>query len=681
MKKNDKYCSLFFLLIVFSLTSNAQTPFTLSDSKVAYQLDSHVEVFIDSLGATSFEKIQQPQFQHHFHPSGKKSLTFGYLEKPIWIKVSLSNSSTKGTWYLEIPAPYLEFVEFYQQTNDHWQKTTGGYYLPHSQRGVSHTGFAFPLQFNANSTNTAFLKISGNSPKNIPIFAIEKERFNEKVRVEDVGYGMFFGVMIVMILYNLVIFITLRDLNYLIYVFMIASSLSIFSAASGYGGKYLWPNHPMINFYAGRFSLGIMAILISVFSRRFLETKRYSKVVDTMLAAIIPVSIVAIILVSTKLVSSAGNNLLSVATPLFLISGIVCWVKGNKNASYFVAAWAVYLVGGLSLTLRNSGYLNYNFWTTHLAEIGAACETFLIALALSNRYTQLKKGNEEAQNAFIDQLQRNQLLQQKATVDLEDKVQERTKEIKAQNAKLSRLNLLKDKLFSILSHDIKSPLSQLSGALYLVERDMITKEEIKEIMPRIRGDLANNETFLNELLEWAKSQLDGRRISPTETNLQEHIDSVITLLLPQADAKKIKLLNLVQQSAFVFVDIDMIKSVIRNLIANAIKFTDTFGKVEIFISINDRFTTVSIKDNGRGIKEKDRLNLFSTQIFTTRGTANEKGTGIGLLICRDFVENNGGTIWVESEEEKGSIFSFTVLNVSHATELVNQSVANASEIR
>jgi signal transduction histidine kinase len=360
--------------------------------------------------------------------------------------------------------------------------------------------------------------------------------------------------------------------------------------------------------------------------------------------------------------SSAGNNLMSVATPIFLISGIVCWVKGNKNAQFFVAAWAVYLIGGLSLTLRNSGILPYNFWTTHLAEVGAACETFLIALALSSRYTRLKKENEEAQLSLIDQLQKNQKLQQQATADLETKVNERTQEILQQNEKLSKLNLLKDKLFTIVSHDLKSPLSQLSGALYLVERDMITKEEIKDLMPKIRRNLANNENFLSELLAWTRSQLEGEKISLTYFNLKNATDEIVRLILPQAEAKKIEVSSQLKDNTIVYADVEMIKTVIRNLMVNAIKFTETNGSIEIFVKVTNDTTTYYVKDTGKGIEDSLKGNLFTMHVQSMRGTANEKGTGLGLLICKDFVESNGGTIWVEGKPNEGSIFAFTIPN-------------------
>lgn len=380
------------------------------------------------------------------------------------------------------------------------------------------------------------------------------------------------------------------------------------------------------------------------------------------LTALIPLAVVAIALVATETMSSAGNHLMSLATPIFLVSGIVCWANGNKNAQFFVAAWAIYLIGGLSLTLRNSGVLPFNFWTTHLAEVGAACETFLIALALSARYTRLKKENEEAQLELIAQLPKNHYQQQQTTSQLEDQVNERTREIQQQNEKLTKLNLLKDKLFSIISHDIKSPLSQLLGTLYLIEKDKISKDEIKNLMPQIRRNLVNNENFLAELLAWTRNQLEGGKINQGYFNLKAATDDIVTLILPQAEAKKIKLTNHLRDTVNVYADAEMIKTVIRNLLVNAVKFTNEGGAIDVSVRVKNELTTFFVADSGVGIHPEKQKTLFTMSLESTRGTANEKGTGLGLLICKDFVTNNGGEIWVESELRVGSKFAFTIPN-------------------
>ena len=256
----------------------AQTPVLLNSSTALQRLDTHVEVFIDSSDRISIEEIVKPDFQHRFLPSQGK-LTFGYLKSPLWLKLVTRTASPETDWYLEIPAPFLEYVDFYQlESGDIWSHSVSGYYMPHSARKISHTGHVLPLQFREDSTSTVYVRISGVSPKTFPLYAIEKEKFIEKNRLNDLGYGIFFGILIVMFFYNLFIYLILKQRNYLLYFCTIVCTFLIFSAVSGYGGKFLWPENPILNYYTGKMSLEVMVIFLSVFTMQFLEVRRYSTV-------------------------------------------------------------------------------------------------------------------------------------------------------------------------------------------------------------------------------------------------------------------------------------------------------------------------------------------------------------------------------------------------------------------
>ncbi|MFM7488380.1 MAG: 7TM diverse intracellular signaling domain-containing protein, partial [Cytophagales bacterium] len=315
---------------------------SLTDPNRRYEVDGYASVLIDSIGNLDFEQIQDSAIQKKFVPSSKKSLTFGYLEKPIWIKLHVKNLANDATWYLSIPAPYLAFVKYYYLKSDRWENINCGYYLPHHQRGIPDTGFTFPLYFSAASEATVYLCITGISPKNIPLLVLTPEKFLEDSRTKDVWYGFFFGAMIVMMLYNLILAVRLKDINYLVYVGTIICTLSVFGSASGYTGKYLWPNTPEMNFYAGRLSLSVLMFLVALFTIRFLETKYYAKVMHVVLVLVMAFAVISFFLVAMSVFPSAINNLTSFATPTFLVSGIVCWSQGNRNAKYFVAAWSVY---------------------------------------------------------------------------------------------------------------------------------------------------------------------------------------------------------------------------------------------------------------------------------------------------------------------------------------------------
>ncbi len=152
-----------------------------------------------------------------------------------------------------------------------------GYFRKQSDREIAHTGHVVPLQFRKDGTSTVFIKIAGTSPKTFPLFAVEKAAFYEKVRYQDIGYGIFFGILIVMFFYNLFIYLTLKQTNFLLYICTIVCTFFIFAAASGYAGKFLWPETPELNYYFGRMTLGVLSAVLAIFTIRFLEVRLYSK--------------------------------------------------------------------------------------------------------------------------------------------------------------------------------------------------------------------------------------------------------------------------------------------------------------------------------------------------------------------------------------------------------------------
>jgi hypothetical protein len=153
-----------------------------------------------------------------------------------------------------------------------------GYFRKQSDKEIPHTGHVLPLQFRSDGVSTVFIKIGGSSPKTFPLLVVEKQAFYEKVRFEDLGYGVFFGILFVMFFYNLFIYLTLNQTNYLLYICTIICTFLVFASASGYAGRFLWPETPVLNYYAGRLTLGVLSAVLGIFTIRFLEVRQYSKV-------------------------------------------------------------------------------------------------------------------------------------------------------------------------------------------------------------------------------------------------------------------------------------------------------------------------------------------------------------------------------------------------------------------
>jgi len=233
-------------------------------------------------------------------------------------------------------------------------------------------------------------------------------------------------------------------------------------------------------------------------------------------------------------------------------------------------------------------------------------------------------------------------------------------EIEKQAVDLRELNALKDKLFSIIAHDLRSPLFSLVTMLTMVKDGSFSAEEEKHIFNELSKNVEYNTELLENLLNWSSSQMKGNAINPITFGIHELTSNKINLYEEAANQKGIKLINSTNINTEVFADKDMIELVLRNLITNAIKFSKNGDKITISSTVSRDSVEVCVADNGMGISQEVIGKLFGKNVFTTRGTLNEKGTGLGLILCRDFVHINGGRIWVDSIESKGSKFFFTL---------------------
>jgi len=232
--------------------------------------------------------------------------------------------------------------------------------------------------------------------------------------------------------------------------------------------------------------------------------------------------------------------------------------------------------------------------------------------------------------------------------------------LKHKNKELNQLNQLKNKLFSIVSHDFRSPLKTLKGTLQLAAKGAITAEELKPQSKALLEKVERTSAFLDNLLNWAKSQMTGAKVKPETLALKSLAEEVLQLMGTQAEKKTISLVNHVPDNLYAFADREMIKLVLRNLISNGLKFTGEKGSVTISAEQHKKEVIISVADTGVGIDDARMGKLFKLDNYSTVGTANELGVGLGLLLCQDFVSKNKGRIWVESEESKGSTFSFTL---------------------
>lgn len=244
----------------------------------------------------------------------------------------------------------------------------------------------------------------------------------------------------------------------------------------------------------------------------------------------------------------------------------------------------------------------------------------------------------------------------KLNTSLEDKVEQRTKELSIANAS-------KDKFFSIIAHDLKSPFNALFGLTdFLIGSwDEIDEATKLELITDLQHSSKVTYNLLQNLLEWSRSQTGNIKIEAVEFDAAKIIAENVDILDGQAENKQIKVENGVDIETLCYADVNMISTVFRNIISNALKFTHQKGKIEIGVAKTPSYNEFFVKDNGIGMDEDTLSKLFKiTEKVKRNGTADEEGTGLGLILCKEFVEKNEGSIRVESTVNEGTSFYITV---------------------
>lgn len=264
--------------------------------------------------------------------------------------------------------------------------------------------------------------------------------------------------------------------------------------------------------------------------------------------------------------------------------------------------------------------------------------------------------------ALIHRLRNNNILEEQLTQN-SLKIQRQRDELNRQKSELEELNATKDKFFTIIAHDLKNPFNTVIGLSELLNDrfDSYNSDKIKEFIQQINKFSTNAYNLLEDLLQWAKSQTGRLEVSPEKIDIFELAVENKSFIENKANEKGVSIDIDVPVRTFAYCDKNMTTTVLRNLLSNAVKFTNSGDKVIISTLYKEDFIEIGVSDSGIGIPEQNLRRMFKIDSnISTQGTAEEQGSGLGLIIAKEFVEKNGGTISVESEEGKGTKFKFTV---------------------
>ena len=416
-------------------------------AKSPIPLTEHFAVLEDPSAKLGITDVSSPTTQPSFRAGQSTgwSLNFGLTNSAYWLKLDLSNPGlTRFDGMLEFTYPRLaSSVQVYQPTDfGGYSVVNTGYLRPFAERPYPHHFYVFPLSIEPLAHKTVYLRFQSDVNLEIPGRLWQRDAFQKYERVDYVSNALYFGMAMAMLIFNFLLFISLRSTRYLLYVFFGASSALSIAAVSGMAIEYLWGNSPYWSNIAASVGYSSSLAIGILFMRSMIETRRLVPKLDMALKASVAIHIVLALGIAVFYTTFIKPQLAfsGLTAALILVISIVCALKRDRSAVYFSAAFAVMTIGAMANSLRALGMIPTTFFSTYGIQIGSCIEMLLLAFALADQYHVIRKEKEQAQS---EALAAQQLLVQSLQLSerqLESRVAERTADLNLLNAKLEALS-------------------------------------------------------------------------------------------------------------------------------------------------------------------------------------------------------------------------------------------------
>jgi signal transduction histidine kinase/CheY-like chemotaxis protein len=651
----------------------------LTDKKLEYSLGLHLEIFEDKTQKLPIEDV----VKQNFIPNNKPNPNLGINKSAIWVRFRVKNiASLYQKWHLILADSRMGNIELYvpKENNPGFIIKKTGRYLPFNTRVYNHRYFIFDLPLINNQEETVYLRLTSKSVMVFPLLITASVgKFLEK----DQGYflylGIGIGVYIIMIGYNLFLFASLGDKNYFYYVIVVISLFLHKLSISGLYQQFLFPQFP--NYFELQMLFGY-SIMLSVlkFSEMFLELKLEHKILFkiTRFSGYI---ILLLALFSGTFSANYINNILGAYTAfLVLLSGLIRLKQGYIPARYFVLANLCPYVGNFLFTLSVFGILKNNILFLTSYDISLMLAMLLFSFALGDKINLLKQQKEKAQMESLKNAQLNEKLIREQNIILEDTVNKRTEELTIAKEKAEVANQAKSTFIANMSHELRTPLNAILGFSQIMLRTKNLPSEQYEnagIIQRSGEYLLN---LINNILDFSKIEAQKTTLNEKNFDLYQLLDELETMLSLKAINAGLKLTFIKDENLprYIYTDEVKLQQILVNLLGNAIKFTKQ-GVISLTVIYNppqpsllgeEHFLIFTVKDTGVGISQEELKNLFQAFNQTESGRESQEGTGLGLVISRQFLKLMGGDITVESELGKGTTFKFKI-QVQLGEEIVN----------
>ncbi len=573
---------------------NEETPY----QNIGRQLSYHE----DKSAVLDMQEVMRLDAAGKFLPGQSDVLNFGNTKSAFWLKISYLQDFFEDV-SLVVDVPNIERIDCYILKKD-----GTAFHIPSGAIAKQHKGvtisnnFSFKLPDPALLASPAkvYLRLQTHNYMLVPIKLATSSKIIAGQALRDRLENIYAGMLITLLLFNIFLFISIKDRTYLyysLYVLTLAGYLVLY--LRGYVFMLGDNIRIALNLHPHIF-LSISVIAGILFCRKFLNLDQKLPKVLGVFNILIGFAILMFLssLFGYKAVSAEISRYLTILVSLVLWgTGLLLYRRGHKAAKYYIIAWFSMGITIIIVTLSTTGTLPTGDYTFELIPIGSAIELLLLSFALGDRY--------------------------KSMIRNEKKV-----------VALKASNEVKNKLFSIISHDLRSPLNSLMSILSLKDMDALTLDEIKYLLDENRKNIETIHNTLNNLLYWSKSQMDGIKTSPVAFDLKLLIDELILVYMPLIQEKGIVSKLELEDTGMVYADLDQIKLVFRNLFDNAIKFTEK-GQ-EMGCSIKLAKTEVEV--------------CLYNQTTDTSGIFTNEGTGLGLQLCREYINSNGSELDISSKD-------------------------------
>ncbi|MCP1642956.1 signal transduction histidine kinase/CheY-like chemotaxis protein [Pseudomonas citronellolis] len=608
-------------------------------------LGHSIDVFEDVRGTADIADITSAALADSFRRHDRDVLNAGYSRSVFWIRLDLDyrpqESQDPAPWLLELAYPPLDRLDLYLPDADGKYRLAQrtGDTLPFASRPISLTNYLFDLKLAPGKPLRVYLRLESQGSIQAPLTLWSPKAYMENLPGNVYVLGIIYGVLLVMLVYNLFIFVSVRDTSYLYYILYIASFGLYQVSVNGAGIEYFWPDSPWWANAATPFLIGSAGLFGCQFARSFLHTREHSPWVDRTLLALMAVGALVMLLAlsASYALSLRLATYLALAFVVVIFSaGILAWLRGMRVARYFIFAWTAFLLGGTINTLMVLGFLPNVFFTMYSGQIGSALEVGLLSLALADRINAMKE-------------ERTRILQ------------ESSRKLEQLNLELANSNRLKDEFLATVTHELRTPMSGVIGSLELMQT-VPMDVELAQYQKTATGSARDMMRMVNDIL--ALIELQAGKLYPRREpfSLRGLFDSLRAQYAPRAEAKGLRFdLQLDENLPDTLEgDAGKLAQTLGYLLDNAIKFTHQGGvslRVDGQRQSDGVALQVTVQDSGIGFETPADDALYQ-RFHQLDGSLTREygGLGIGLALCRQLTELLGGQLQHHSSPGRGSRF-------------------------